>query len=155
MLSLNPFKRPSAKPLAAILEAVQNDMGPLKSETLSSVVGFQNGGPINMIEAEDESYFVTSEMCQPKDFARSKEGLRYELALNVACGQNYARSALTFLAGHFIRIPIGSGERISLGEIDSVPPLEASIRLISAKAKGLGCYVIEPRNPKIFAAENT
>ncbi len=136
--------------LDRILQVTQKRLGPLNSETQTAVVGFAAGGPVGIVEARDKLYFVTSELSETEGAVRSKEGLRYELALKAATGPSYAQQALTFLARHFMNVPIGAGEMISLGKIDDKPAIKADISLIKVWARNCGCYVITPRRPELI-----
>ncbi|MCV2869793.1 hypothetical protein OEW28_14250 [Defluviimonas sp. WL0002] len=142
-------------PLDTIPESVQERLGPLRNETELSIVGFQFGGPVSMIIAQDESYYVTSELSQPKDYKSSKEGLRYELVLNCASGKAYAQEALTFLAQYFVQNPIGDGERVVLGPIAEKPALEGRARMLRSTNEKLGAYMIVPDNPREFVERQT
>ncbi|GGE31338.1 hypothetical protein GCM10011360_19100 [Primorskyibacter flagellatus] len=117
-------------------------LGRLKPVTTMGIVGYDAGGPVSMVETVDGQSFVTTELCDRTERARSREGQRYELALHGRVPADWAQEALTLLARYFETVPVGDNEAVGIPAIGDHGAVQGLVSLMPSGVEGQAFYVV-------------
>ncbi len=125
----------------------------LDPETLTSVVGFNAGGPVALRTAQNKKIFITSELAMYDSQCRSADGLfRYELMTQSHFEENTARTLLTAIGAMTLSTVFGNRHTIDVSAItDAAGPAMVKLKLysrISFYELDYGIYQLLPHCPK-------
>ncbi|ASV88445.1 hypothetical protein CES85_3399 (plasmid) [Ochrobactrum quorumnocens] len=125
----------------------------LAPETLTSVVGFNAGGPVNLRFAPNKKIFLTSELAMYEQQRRSADGLfRYELMTQSHFEENTARTLLTAIGAMTLSTVLGDRHTIDVSAVMGASgPAVVKLKLYSrTRFSGLeyGVYQLLPNHKK-------
>lgn len=112
----------------ALFAPLEAQIGPIDPNTLSSIVGFDCGGPVNLctIGAGNDAALVTYVSCElavrEEQRPTRRGGDRYELL--TSCGsESWARRVLTKLGEMSMEVEFGEGHTVDVGTLANLPRL--------------------------------
>jgi hypothetical protein len=126
-----------------IVRGVEAVGGPAEEEYFVSLVGFELGGPPDLVLAKDRDYAITCELSVRDDQVQCVEGTNYELGILEPPSAEYARSALGQIGRYFLTAPIGHGHRVTLDEVEGVGPVSGSMFRMDVKMDGYSVYFFD------------
>ena len=127
---------------------LERRLGKLSEETLTSIVGFNAGGPVSLCEVPRKSVFVSCELSLYPEQVPSAEGLRFEV-LSVGCFDlERCRRMFTAIGALSLESQLGDEHTVDLSEVlDDESPLTVRLRLFSRSEIGgnqYGIYEVRP-----------
>ena len=126
-----------------LFRALETEHGKLDELTLSSIIGFDAGGPVSLSSIARRKLFVTCELSLYPEQLASAEGFNYELLVRGWLSQSLSRELLTALGDISMRATLGHGHTIDVSGV--MPPdslgvvqlLEYSRTSIGARSFGI------------------
>lgn len=101
----------------ALFAAVEAEHGKLDEETLTSIIGFDGGGPVSLSRIANRKLYVTCELSVYPEQVESIEGFNYELLLRDWLDEAAAQALLTELGDLSMRAQLGDGHTIDVSGI--------------------------------------
>lgn len=107
---------------AQLFDHLQTDYGRLDAETIVAIVGFAEGGSVNLSTQGKSSLFVTCELSVYPEQQKSAEGLKFELFTASDFNEEQASAILTALGNLSMVAQLGDGHTadVSICEIAGV-----------------------------------
>jgi hypothetical protein len=132
----------------ALFRELQRKHGRLDKETVTSIVGFNGGGPVSLSKLEKKSIYVTCELSLYPEQLVSEEGLKFELLSLGAFDLLTCRVLFTTLGSLSMQETLGHDHTIEVREaLQSGEPSQVRLRLFSECEIGgerFGVYQVVP-----------
>lgn len=96
---------------------LEADIGPVASETISSIVGFSAGGPVSMRRVGVHHAYVTCELSLYPQQKVSSQGHRYELFTRALSSEPQAQSLLTALGNLSMAATLGHRHTVDVSGV--------------------------------------
>lgn len=112
-----------------IFSKIEQNIGLIDEETITTLVGFSVGGPVSLSQIEAKKVFVTCELAHYPEQKKSTENLNYEFMSIGDFDMLWCRKVFTSLGVLSMSAVLGDGHTVNISEIvDSNNPVK-SIRL--------------------------
>jgi len=130
-----------------LFRRLAREHGKVSEETISSIVGFDAGGPVSMCRVGEVGY-VTVELSLYEQQKVSTEGVRFELLCFAGLGEDTVRSMFTALGRLSMSAKLGSGHTVDLAQVLTGIDIQR-VRLVLHSRAGLlwpkyGVYEVIP-----------
>lgn len=96
---------------------LETEHGKLDESTLTSIVGFDAGGPVSLSCIASRDLYVTCELSVSPDQVPSAEGFNFELLVRGWLGEAAARDLLTALGDLSLRAQLGEGHTVDVSGV--------------------------------------
>jgi hypothetical protein len=132
----------------ALFRDLQRKHGRLDEETVTSIVGFNAGGPVSLSKLEKKSIYVTCELSLYPEQRVSEEGLKFELLSLGTFDLLTCRALLTAIGNISMQEALGHDHTIDVRDVlQSGGPSQVRLQLFSECEIGserFGVYLVVP-----------
>jgi hypothetical protein len=138
----------------ALFRDLQRKHGRLDDETVTSIVGFNGGGPVSLSKLEKKSIYVTCELSLYPGQRVSEEGLKFELLSLGAFDLLTCRALFTTIGNLSMQEKLGHDHTIDVRDVlQSGEPSRVRLQLFSECEIGgerFGVYQVVPESHPIM-----
>jgi hypothetical protein len=125
----------------ALFRDLQRKHGRLDEETVTSIVGFNGGGPVSLSKLEKKKIYVTCELSLYPEQRVSEEGLRFELLALGSFDLLVCRVLFTAMGNLSLHETLGHDHTIDVrGVLQSGGPSQVRLQLFSECEIGSGRF---------------
>lgn len=121
--------------------------GELDPETLTSVIGFTEGGPVSLATIASRGLHVTCELAANPEQVASVDGLKYELLSTGGLSESWCLNALTALGELSLSAALGDGHTVDLSPVLDEAPQQVRLSLfaeVDFEGVQYGLYEVVP-----------